>query len=88
MVREVARSLAAYNNIITILQGMDIPDVDLVMVNGVPKNMSEMYQVHVIKHINSKITCALLYSYLDEQVEVVVCRELICFIVNRKTERI
>ena len=46
MVREVARSLAAYNNITT-LYGMDIPDVDLVIVYGVPKNMSEMYQVHV-----------------------------------------
>ena len=63
---------------------MDIPNVDLVIVYGVPKNMSEMYQVHVIKRINSKITCALSYSYLDEQVEVVVCRELICFIINRK----
>ena len=83
MVREVARSLAAYNNI-TILQGMDIPNVDLVIVHGVPKNMNEMYQVHVIKRINYKITCALSYSYQDEQVKVVVCQELICFMVNRK----
>ena len=30
---------------------MDIPNVDLVIVYGVPKNMSEMYQVHVIKRI-------------------------------------
>ena len=63
---------------------MDIPNVDLVIVYGVPKNMSEMYQVHVIKHINYKIIRALSYSYLVEQVEVVVCQELICFIVNRK----
>lgn len=66
---------------------MDIPDVDLVIVYGVPNNMSEMYQV--IKHTVETLRCSiidnvLLYSYLDERVEVVVCRELIYFIVNRK----
>ena len=52
---------------------MDIHDVDLVILYSVPKTMSEMYQVYVIKLINSLITCALLYSYLDEQVKVGVC---------------
>lgn len=36
---------------------MNIPDVDLVMVYGVPKNMSEMYQV-------IKRTSSLLYNYV------------------------
>ena len=61
---------------------MDIPDVDLVIVYGVPKNMSEMYQV--IKHISRYSLIMSLYSYLDEWVEMVAYQELICFIVNIK----
>ena len=66
---------------------MDIPDVDLVIVYGVPNSTSEMYQVIMQEYCrNTSLldNCVLLYSYLDEQVEVVVCRELIYFIVNRK----
>lgn len=65
---------------------MDISDVDLVIVYGVPKNMSEMYQVikHTLDVLHSIIVCVLSYSYLDEWVGVVVHRELIYFIVNRK----
>ena len=64
---------------------MNIPDVDLVIVYGVPKNMSEMYQVFKHSTCSSLLyNYVLSYSYLGEQVEVVVYRELTCFIVNRK----
>lgn len=65
---------------------MDIPDVDLVIVYGVPRNLSEMYQVikHTLDVLHSIIECVSSYSYLDEQVGAVVYRELIYFTVNRK----
>ena len=65
---------------------MDIPDVDLVIVYGVSKNMSEMYQVikYTLDVLHVIIVCVLSYSYLDKRIGVVVCRELIYFVVNRK----
>ena len=65
---------------------MDIADVDLVIVYGVPRSLSEMYQVikHTLDVLHSIIECVSSHSYLDEQVGVVVYRELIYFTVNRR----
>ena len=65
---------------------MDIEDVDLAIVYGVPRSLSKMYEVikHTLDVIHSIIECVSLYSYLDEQVGEVVYRELIYFTVNRK----
>ena len=42
---------------------MDIPDVDLVIVYGVPKNMSEMYQVIKRTSHYSLIMCVIIQLF-------------------------
>lgn len=79
-----------YNSLVAtpfifLFQGIDIPDVELVIVHGVPDTMAQLYQVQCTTSfgsMNIHTVAAFFFSFVDVQAEMALSPELIYSMVS------